>query len=466
MNDERPIRRRLVAALSLILGTGPAHSAEPVPPAKAKFVRGQLLVQFKSGANAAARRQVRRSVGGIRRETLRRKRMPAAPDGGDLELVALPPGTSLTRALREFRKNPAVEFAEPNWIYTIAAQSNDTYYRNGLLWGLYGDRTSPASHYGSQAGEAWQDGATGSNEIIVGVIDEGIQIDHPDLAANVWTNPFDPPDGVDNDGNGYIDDIHGWDVLHDDNTVYDGGAAGTTDTHGTHVAGIIGARGGNRIGIAGINWKVTLISCKWGEGEGAALDAVKCLDYLTDLKTRHGLNIVAVNNSWGGGGYSQALLDAIDRAGDAGILFVAAAGNDSSDNDAAPHYPSNYRCTRGGTREFDCVVAVAALNSFGTLASFSNYGAAEVDLAAPGVAIYSTLPPNRYGPLNGTSMAAPHVTGAIALYAATHRDPATGAVPDAAALRRAVLDSAAATPGIAGRTATGGRLDVFEALAR
>src|SRR5881394_1501161 len=180
------------------------------------------------------------------------------------------------------------------------------------------------------APEAWQF-TTGSSDLVVGVIDSGIDYNHPDLAPNMWTNPFEiPGDGIDNDGNGYIDDVHGWDFLEGNNSIYDG----TGDDHGTHVTGTIAATGGNGAGVAGVNWNATYISGKFlGANGGSTAGAIKAIDYFSDLKQRHGLDIVALNNSWGGGGYSQGLHDAIIRAAKAGILFVAAAGNSGANND-------------------------------------------------------------------------------------------------------------------------------------
>jgi subtilisin family serine protease len=378
---------------------------------------------------------------------------------GDLELARIPPGISIAAAARELQDDPAVEFVEPNWIYTHQEVSNDPYYTNGSLWGMYGASTTPANQYGSRAGTAWANGHYGSRTIYVGVIDEGIQFTHPDLDANVWTNVFDPADGVDNDGNGYVDDTHGWDFDRNNNTIYDGGSKGNADDHGTHVSGTIGGEGGNALGIAGVNWQVTLIAAKFlGKRGGTTANAIKAVNYITDLKTRHGLDIVATNNSWGGGGFSQGLLDAIASAADADILFVAAAGNGGSDgvgdnNDATPHYPSSYN-TSASAAGYDAVISVAAIRSDGTRASFSNYGPTSVDLGAPGSAVYSTTARNTYSSYSGTSMATPHVTGGVALYASTHL------ATRGAALKAAVLSHVIPTSSLAGKTVTGGRLDV------
>jgi subtilisin family serine protease len=284
----------------------------------------------------------------------------------------------------------------------------------------------------------------------IGVIDEGAMFDHEDLAANFWTNSLDPVDGVDNDGNGYVDDIHGWDFANGDNTTFDG----LSDDHGTHVSGTIGAKGGNGIGVAGVNWSVTIISAKFlGSNGGTTANAIKAVDYITDLKTRHSLALPATNNSWGGGGFSQALKDAIDRAGAKEILFVAAAGNDGLDNDATLRYPSGYSSAN--------IIAVASITSTGGISSFSNYGSTTVDIGAPGSGITSTLPVRSkgkvvsgYGSYSGTSMATPHVTGGAALYAASN----PGA--SAATIKAAILGSAVTTASLSGKCVTGGRLNV------
>ena len=158
-------------------------------------------------------------------------------------------------AVNSIKSSAEIEYAEPNYYYYHDATSNDTYYTNGSLWGMYGDATTPANQYGCQAGEAWAAGHTGLATVLVGEIDEGIMYTHTDLAGQIWTNPYDPVDGIDNDGNGYIDDIHGWDFDGNNNTIYDG----TYDDHGTHVAGTMGAIGGNGIGVVGVCWNIQII---------------------------------------------------------------------------------------------------------------------------------------------------------------------------------------------------------------
>jgi subtilisin family serine protease len=359
---------------------------------------------------------------------------------------------NVMEAVSQLKAMPEIEYAEPNYIYTTDATSNDPYFTNGSLWGMYGSSTSPANQYGSQAATAWAANKTGSSTVIVGIIDEGWMITHTDLSANKWVNTKDPVDGKDNDGNGYIDDVNGWDFAANNASIYDG----ASDDHGTHVAGTIGGKGGNGLGVAGVCWNVQMIGLKFlGASGGTSANAIRAIDYLTDLKTRHGLNIVASNNSWGGGGFSQALQDAIGRANNANILFVAAAGNGGSDgvgdnNDAVANYPSNYPNAN--------IIAVAAITSTGARSSFSNYGATTVDIGAPGSGIWSTVPTSSntpgYASYNGTSMATPHVTGAVALYKSLNP------TFTAAQIKSAILSKAVPTSSLSGRCVTNGRLSV------
>ncbi|MFZ9126963.1 MAG: S8 family serine peptidase, partial [Steroidobacteraceae bacterium] len=423
----------------------PVQAASQAKNNEPRFLEGVVLVGFKPGTARSERANARAAAGAVRAEAI-------SPLATDAEKLILAPGRGVKAAIEALKRNPNVRYAEPDYILTKAAVSNDTYYTNNSLWGMYGDATSPANQYGSQAGEAWALGYTGSNEIYIGVIDEGIQVTHPDLQANIWVNPFETAgDGVDNDGNGKADDVHGWDFVNNDASVYDAGG----DAHGTHVSGTIGGVGGNGTGVAGVNWNVTMISGKFlGTSGGSTSGAIAAVDYMNDLKSRHGLNIVATSNSWGGGGFSQALLDAINRGGDRDILFIAAAGNSNSNNDAGGYYPSGYQCTNGGSRGWDCVISVASITSSGAKSSFSQYGATTVDLGAPGSGVWSSVPTNSYASYNGTSMATPHVSGAAALCASL--DPNQSG----ADLREKIMASTAPTASLNGITVTGGRLDV------
>jgi subtilisin family serine protease len=413
---------------------------------KAQFVSGEVIVQMHRGISVESSRTF---GNGVEHEML----IPGQGRNdakGDLVLVKLPLGQMIKDVIRDSQGDATIDFVEPNWIYQHHATSNDTYYTSGTLWGMYGDGTSPANQYGSQAGEAWAAGHTCNSNTYIGIIDEGYMFDHEDLAANAWTNPFDPVNGVDDDGNGYVDDSRGWDFAGGDNSVFDG----VNDDHGTHVAGTIAGAGGNGKGVAGVCWQAKLISAKFlGNRGGTTANAILAVDYLTDLKTRHGLNIVASNNSWGGGGFSQGLKDAIDRAGAADILFIAAAGNESNNNDANLSYPGSYTSSN--------IIAVASITSTGALSSFSNYGATTVDLGAPGSAIMSTVPKrvkgsmvSGYASYSGTSMATPHVSGGAALYASTH----PGAT--AAQIKAAIMGAAVPTSSLSGKCVSGGRLNV------
>ncbi len=450
-----PLTRCLLIASiffgAIAINAAEAHAQGPNTSLKAALNRtphvpNQVLVQFRPGVTEEAKDSIRDRIHAQNDEVVvaqnRRKDMK-----GDLELWNLPPGVEIARAVRDLQQHPTIEFVEPNWIYQHHAASNDPYFTTGKLWGMYGDGTSPSNPFGSQAGEAWVN-KTDCTDVYIGIIDEGLMYFHEDLVGNVWTNPFDPVDGVDNDGNGYIDDTHGYDFHGDDNSIYDGSG----DDHGTHVSGTVGARGNNGTGVAGVCWSgIKLISAKFlGRAGGTTADAIRAVDYITDLKTRHGLNIVATNNSWGGGGYSISLYDAIERANAANILFIAAAGNSGINIDVTPSYPASYSNSN--------MIAVAAIDSTGNLASWSNYGSTSVDIGAPGVGIWSTVPKrnNRsaYSSYSGTSMATPHVTGAAALYAATHPGST------AAQIKAAILSEIIGTPSLSGKTVTGGRLNV------
>jgi len=419
-----------------------------------EVVPNEVILKFKDNVSAEAQTAALVKINGKVKEKIHTNAMKDKGDKQGVLLVSTP--LQAYDAIAKAKGLTDIEYAEPNYIYQHSVVSNDTYFTNGSLWGMYGTTTSPANTYGSQAATAWAAGKTGSNTVYIGIIDEGYMYSHEDLVANAGVNPgeFGKATGVDDDGNGLVDDIYGWDFAGNNNSVFDG----VGDDHGTHVAGTIGGVGGNGKGVAGVCWNVKLLNAKFlGNTGGTTANAIKAVDYFTNLKKK-GLNIVATNNSWGGGGYSQALYDAIERANIAGILFIAAAGNGGTDgvgdnNETTPHYPSSYSNTN--------IIAVASITNTGAISGFSNYGVTTVDLGAPGSGIWSTIPKksgknivSSYASYSGTSMATPHVTGAVALYASLN----PGASADA--IKTAILGSVTPTPSLAGKCVTGGRLNV------
>ena len=409
-----------------------------------EYVPGQLLVKFKPGASKAKRAQAMAAARGAPVEKIH---TPAMRDSRDEEgVTVIKTGLGVPEAIAAMIASGEVEYAEANFIYTHQAISNENYVTGGSLWGMYSSTETGggrANKFGIGATTAWQNDKTNCSSVYVGIIDEGYNWAHQDLAANAGMNPGEiAGNKIDDDGNGYIDDVYGWDFVRNDKTVYDG----SIDDHGTHVAGTIGAVGGNGVGVAGVCWNVKLMNAKFlGRSGGSTKNAIKAVDYFTNLKNK-GLNVVATNNSWGGGGYSQGLKDAIDRAGAAGILFVAAAGNSARNNDSTSSYPASFTSAN--------IISVASIDSSGALSSFSNYGPTTVDIGAPGGNILSTLPGNTYGAYSGTSMATPHVAGAVALYAALNPSAS------AAQIKEAILNGATPTTSLNGKVLTGGRLNV------
>ena len=330
-----------------------------------------------------------------------------------------------------------IEYVEANTIIRAIDTPNDSSFSE--LWGM--DKID--------AERAWEVGK-GSDSVLVGVIDTGLDYRHPDIAKNAWTNPGETgldkngrdkkTNGIDDDNNGFIDDFRGWDFVNNDNDPMD------DNQHGTHCAGTIGAIGNNGKGVVGVNWDISLVGIKFlsGAGSGSLSDAVKAIDYATEL------GVFLTSNSWGGGGFSQAMYDAIEKADKADILLVAAAGNSGTDNDTQAHYPSNY--------DVDNVISVAASTQDDQLASFSQFGFNTVDLAAPGKDILSTVPGGRYASFSGTSMATPHVAGAAALIKSL--EPSlTGAQ-----IKGKILATTDPIQAFATKMRTGGRLNLYNAV--
>ncbi len=338
-----------------------------------------------------------------------------------------------------------VAYVEPDFAITMSARPNDPSFSQ--LWGLSNSGGSGGVIGADIRATAAWDVTTGSRNVVVAVIDTGIDYNHPDLAANMWRNPGEiAGNGRDDDGNGFVDDVYGWNFADRTSNPFD------DEGHGTHVAGTIGAVGNNGTGVTGVSWRVSLMALKFlgADGSGSTSDAVAAINYATRMRRDFGINVVATNNSWGGGGSSTALRDAIAAGGRAGILFVAAAGNEGVDNNSVANYPSNY--------PDESIIAVAATDRADRLASFSNYGATTVDVAAPGVGILSTVPNGRYASYSGTSMATPHVAGTIALMAAANPQAT------AAQLKSALLSTVRPVAALAGRMVTGGVINTSAAV--
>lgn len=413
---------------------------EEAPPvagdAGQDFAPGRIMVKVSDSAPPGRLAEINRDNNARVEE-----RLPEV----EASVVDLPRGLAVKEAVERYDSARGIEYAEPDYkVYSQEITPDDEYF--DYLYGLDNTGENLGQNTGLanadiNAPEAWES-ATGSSRNVIAVVDTGVQVDHPDLRDNVWTNADEiPGNDKDDDGNGYVDDVNGWDFHNGDRTVYDNA---DVDDHGTHVAGTIAAEGNNGIGVSGVNWQARIMPLKFlGSDGGFTSDAVRAMDYAVD----NGASIS--NHSWGGGGYSLTLQESIERAGAEGHLIVAAAGNESADNDSVPSYPASY--------ENSNIISVAATNNRDELAGFSNYGAKSVDLAAPGASIVSTLP-GGYGYMSGTSMAAPHVTGSAALLAAA--EPGIGA----SEIKERLLGSVSGKSSLENRILTGGRLNAAESL--
>lgn len=424
----------MIVAPVVLQPTGFTRQQQASAP-EGPYVEGELLVKFGKETSSEFARSANALVGS---ETVREF------SSIGWQQVRLPKGMSVAEGIERFRSLGGVQAVQPNYIYTLAATPNDPQFDD-----QYGMNRIDAP-------SAWNT-STGSSSVVVAVIDTGVLYTHTDLSANMWHNPGETPgNSVDDDGNGHVDDVYGIDTINDDSNPTD------DNGHGTHVAGIIGAVGNNATGVTGVNWDVSIMALKSHASNGNATSAsvTECFQYVTMMKGR-GINIRVTNSSWSGApeasGYDQVLKDAIDGAGNAGILNVFAAGNSGQDIDANPPdsavYPASYNSPS--------IISVAASVENDARASFSNYGATSVDLAAPGSNIVSTWRSSTtaYTTLSGTSMAAPHVAGAAALLAATKETLSV------ASLKTTLIDTVDVLPGWSGLVVSGGRLNIASALA-
>lgn len=451
---------RLAGCLAVFVAFSLSAASTPVVMlGKQPVAANRVLARFKAGVNLQQRadalagqsatvyRQYSRVSNLVAVELLPQPRLSSVVPGPN---KSLSPGKELMRRIQALRDTGVFDYVEPDYIVHINLTPSDTAYSDGTLWGLNNTGASGGvAGADIQAAEAW-DITTGDANVIVGVIDTGIRYTHQELVSQMWNNPGEiPGNGIDDDNDGYVDDVHGI------NSIIGTGDPMDDNEHGTHVSGTIDAQangGGPHVGVA---WNVKLMGLKFldANGSGNTSDAIECVNYAVAEKARLGPNVrMILSNSWGGGAFSQGLLDAITAARDAGILFVAAAGNDGNNNDSLPSYPASY--------EVDNVISVAAIDRSNQLAYFSNYGANTVHLGAPGVDIYSCVNTSdtAYATFSGTSMATPHVSGVAALI--------WSAFPNAslAEVRQRLLVGTVPIPALNGVTVTGGRLNAYNSL--
>ncbi|MCX6857362.1 MAG: S8 family serine peptidase, partial [Verrucomicrobia bacterium] len=346
----------------------------------------------------------------------------------------------MTAFRQAFPQTPEqVAVAERDYLVFPTLLPDDTSFSQ--LWGMHNTgQTGGTVDADIDAVEAW-DLTTGSREVLVGVIDTGVDRTHPDLVSNMWRNPKEiAGNRVDDDRNGFIDDADGWDFFADDNDPMD------ENNHGTHCSGTIGGVGNNRSGVTGVCWQISIVGIRFlGPSGGVTSDAIDSVNYSRTL------GVDLTSNSWGGGGFSSLLQAAIVNAGQANQLFIAAAGNDGSDLDLSPQYPASYAA--------DNIVSVAASTDRDARSSFSNYGRTNVDLAAPGSSILSTVRNGGYSTFSGTSMATPHVAGAVALL------KSLAPTMPLAEIKTQLLETVDPLPAFTSTTVSGGRLNVARLIA-
>lgn len=397
-----------------------------------EFDPGSLLVRFAPGTPDQWKARAREIVGG------QRIRAYTIVEGLEHITIAFP----IDQARQVLEALPFVEYAEPDYFVRHCATPNDTHFGN--QWGLHNtgqwvNGLTGINDADIDAPEGWNI-LTGSSTFVVAVLDTGTLWNHSDLAANIWTNPGEiAGNGIDDDANGYIDDIRGWDFYSNDNNPND------SDGHGTHTAGTVGAIGNNGIGVAGVAWNIKVMPLRFlGPGGGTTSDAIEAIQYIKNK------NVKVSNHSWGSYGNSSSLSSAIQGTQSIGHVFVAAAGNDTVNNNSSPFFPASYTHAN--------IISVAATTSKDQIAWFSNFGSTSVDLGAPGENILSTYLSNGYAYADGTSMASPHVAGVAALVYIKNPGYTYQQV------KAAILDSTRPIAALSGKCVTGGVVNLAGAL--
>ena len=410
----------------------------------------RIIAKYKTGVNTQSRTTGLATANVTLRRQMTIVNGLVVLDANGLPTEAATPAvraTALANRIQALRDSGQFDYVEPDYIVKANLQPTDSRFQDGTLWGLRNLGGSGGVIGADINAEAAWDITTGSTNVIVAVIDTGVRYTHQDLSTQMWRNPGETgggkeANGIDDDNNGYVDDVFGINAIAGTGNPFD------DNDHGTHCSGTIGARANGGGGHVGVTWNVRIMALKFlgASGGGNTTDAIECLNYAVAMGAK------ISNNSWGGGPYSQALFDALAAARAAGHLFIAAAGNSANDNDANPSYPASYN--------LDNIISVAALDRADRLANFSNYGQDSVHLGAPGVAIYSSTAgtDSSYSSFQGTSMAAPHVTGVAALLLA--QTPAASYLE----IRERLLVSAVPINSLNGRCVTGGRLNAYNAL--
>ena len=420
---------------------------------KTVYARPDQWIAKVDGLKGAAAKQLRVLNGAVAASNAGGVKAVRHLGKDGLVLLKAAEGRSFKQVQHALASSTGLDVAalEPDFAVWTTATPNDPLY-GPYNWGLNNTgQTGGKADADIDAPEAWNT-TTGNGSVVVGVIDSGVDYTHPDLTGNMWRNPGEiAGNSIDDDRNGYTDDVYGWDFFNNDSNPMD------DNGHGTHVAGTIAASGNNGIGVAGVAWNAKVMALKFlgADGSGSMSAALAAINYATKMRTQYGINVRVTNNSWGGGGYSSSLFNAINQSAQAGILFVAAAGNGGADgigdnNDVTPEYPASYNVAN--------VLSVAATDHNDNLATFSNYGANWVDLAAPGVNIASTAAGGGYVYMSGTSMATPHVSGAAAL-AFSHNPSATYQQ-----VRSALMNGVDKLSNLTGKMVSGGRLNAHKTL--